>query len=380
MKTLHRHRENDLRARRRFRREAAAYETLEGLGPPRLLDDNADTWADRSKPMYLALEYIDGQNLQAFVRRNGPVGMEAALTCVAALADVLHLCHQNNVTHRDVKPANVVLRAGDITEPVLVDFGLSFNDEDEDDLTQIEEEVGNRFLRLPEHAFGGRGSASDVTQLAGVFLYTVTGLEPRVLLDSDGLMPHQRPEVRAALENHLGERERLRLMRVLDRAFRPELSARYATAPELVADLERAMTSETEDGDDLDRLIAQVDEFALSRNLPAQQERRQKLHALLTSMNRTVEAFATSKGLQRWQTRYKVTVTADEEWGATSLAITLDGQQPDFNEFKVDPRGPSEYVVTAEGQEIWRGGAFDQGLADAVTKLVLKRFLDRQSA
>jgi hypothetical protein len=54
-----------------------------------------------------------------------------------------------------VKPANVVLRNDDLTAPVLVDFGLSFNDSDEDDLTRVNEEVGNRFLRLPEHAFGG---------------------------------------------------------------------------------------------------------------------------------------------------------------------------------------------------------------------------------
>jgi serine/threonine protein kinase len=67
-----------------------------------------------------------------------------------------------NVTHRDIKPANVALRNDDITKPVLVDFGLSFNDSDADDLTRVGEEVGNRFLRLPEHAFGERGAASDV--------------------------------------------------------------------------------------------------------------------------------------------------------------------------------------------------------------------------
>jgi hypothetical protein len=55
----------------------------------------------------------------------------------------------------------VVLRNGDITDPVLVDLGLSFNDADEDDdLTRAGEEVGNRFLRLPEHPSGGRDAVS----------------------------------------------------------------------------------------------------------------------------------------------------------------------------------------------------------------------------
>jgi len=45
IKTLQRRR--DMRARARFRREAAAYETLAGLGPPRLIENNADSWFRR---------------------------------------------------------------------------------------------------------------------------------------------------------------------------------------------------------------------------------------------------------------------------------------------------------------------------------------------
>ena len=78
-----------------------------------------------------------------------------------------------------------------------MDFGLSFNDAEEDDLTRVGEEVGNRFLRLPEHATGGRGAASDVTQLAGILIYSVSGCEPRVLLDKEYKMPHQRLPARA---------------------------------------------------------------------------------------------------------------------------------------------------------------------------------------
>ena len=36
-----------MRARAQFRREPAAYETLAGLGPPRLIENNADSWFRR---------------------------------------------------------------------------------------------------------------------------------------------------------------------------------------------------------------------------------------------------------------------------------------------------------------------------------------------
>jgi hypothetical protein len=71
-------------------------------------------------------------------------------------------------------------------------------------------------------------------------------------------------------------------------------------------------------------------------------------------------------------------VTADEEWGVTKLAIAVDNQQPNYVEYRAEPRGPSEYVVLVEGEEIWRGDDADQRLADAVTKAAAKNFLSDQ--
>jgi len=184
IKTLRPDRVRNLPARRRFKREVAAYETLADLGPPRIFDHNADTWEDCRTPMYMATEFIEGINLEGYVEAGRAIDVYAGLACVNELATVLNRCHENDVTHRDLKPANIVLRNSDITTPVLVDFGLSFNNADEDDpLTRLNEEVGNRFLRLPEHRSGGRAPVSDVTQLAGIFFYIITAHEPLVLRD-----------------------------------------------------------------------------------------------------------------------------------------------------------------------------------------------------
>ena len=380
VKTLRQDRLKDARARGRFRREAVAYETLAGLGPPRLLDDNADTWRDLGGPMYMALEYIDGVDFQKIIQRNGAVGVEDAMACTRELAVVLHRCHQNNVTHRDVKPANVVLRNNDVAAPVLVDFGLSFNDADEDDLTRVGEEVGNRFLRLPEHAFGERGSASDVTQLAGVFVYILTGLEPRVLIDQSGLKPHQRPEGRAALATLLDGRRLLRVMSVLDKAFATELSVRFASAPDLIDALERAMEADHDGGDDLEQLLAQVGEFAERRNLPALHARREKLRAWLRTVESTVQQFATANGLERSQTGFSAQATADEEWAETRLAVGVAGNRDhNFVLYRIESRGPGDYVLHADGEQIWRGDSVDQAFTDAVTTVAAQRFLSSQN-
>lgn len=129
--------------------------------------------------------------------------------------------------------------------------------------TRLNEEIGNRFLRLPEHRSGGRNPVSDVTQLAGIFFYIVTGHEPPVLRDERDVMPHRRPEARSILDGLLVEpRQRLRVASVLHNAFATDLSRRYATAPDLISALERAMHSDQEGADGYEDLLAQVGEIS----------------------------------------------------------------------------------------------------------------------
>jgi hypothetical protein len=94
-------------------------------------------------------------------------------------------------------------------------------------------------------------------------------------------------------------------MSVLDRAFAIELSVRYRTAPDFVSELERAMHSDQEGGDDLEHLLAQVDEIAVSRGLPALGARRESLAQLVNSITRAVDNFAypaVSSGRRRGMT------------------------------------------------------------------------------
>jgi serine/threonine protein kinase len=383
IKTLRRVR--DLRARRRFKREVGAYEALAGLGLPELFDHNAETFQDARTPMYMAMELIDGINLQDFIQRGERPSVEAALACVRELAEVLNRCHESDVAHRDVKPANVVLRGNDITKPVLVDFGLSFNHADDElaEVTEQNEEVGNRFLRLPEHSTGGRARASDVTQLAGIFIYIITGHEPRVLRDEFDQMPHQRPEARNAFVNLLAPRQILRLMSVFDRAFAHDLSTRYASAPELISALERAMQIDQEGGDDYEQLLARVDEIAVSQGLPDLAARRKSIEQLTNSIVRIFQDFALSRGLQ-WARRTTsgqvyVHVTSDEAWQQASLSVHAPDGAGTFAMYRVERRGASEHVVLVDGEEIWRGPSTNELLNKAIQMAAAKQFLATQA-
>lgn len=382
VKTLRRDRLGDRRARGRFHREVGIYETLDGLGLPTLIEHNADSFRNRRVPLYLVTELIEGENLKNSIERLGHASdVNAVLDCMNELARVVHQCHQEGVIHRDIKPANILLRDGDLARPVLVDFGISFNDAADDDLTRMDEEIGNRFLRLPEHATGGRAPASDVTQLAGIFLYVMTGREPKVLRDESDLAPHQRLETRGTLLQRLDQRQVMRVMSTLDKAFSVELAARYSTAPELISALERAMRSDQTGDGDLEDRLAQMDEIVASRGLTALSERRLALQHLVSAMDRFASTFAEARGLWRAQTGNNVHVTAEEAWHETRLAVVIPGNQRNDHWviFRFEYRGDTDFVLYINGEQAWRGESVDKALTDAAQMAFADQFLASQA-
>jgi len=71
---------------------------------------------------FLVMSWVEGNTLDERIRKGALPAAEVA-SIGAALADALAHCHRHEITHHDVKPANVILtRDG---KPVLVDFGIS---------------------------------------------------------------------------------------------------------------------------------------------------------------------------------------------------------------------------------------------------------------
>ena len=127
----------------------------------------------------IVMERVPGRPLDEILREGGPLTPEAAASLGAALADALDVAHDAGVLHRDVKPANVVVRPDG--RPVLMDFGLAWRLDgiDESRLTSDGAAVGSPAYMSPEQVTGGTlGPASDIYGL-GVTLYeAATGAVP----------------------------------------------------------------------------------------------------------------------------------------------------------------------------------------------------------
>ena len=232
MKTLHPEHLKSKERRYRMQQEVFLLNMLDAKGVPRVLADNVDAWKVRGKPLYAIVEWIDGPTLAAFC--NGqPQTIDIALAVMHGLVDVVRRCHAAGVLHRDIKRDNIILRNGDVGDPILIDFGMGWAAPDEERfgefLTGEGQELGNRFLRLPEYAPGHhvRDTRSDVTMLVAVLFYLLTGVAPRVLLDPQGKLPHEAMLARFP-ESTTSDPRWERLRRIFKVGFQQRLDMRYA--------------------------------------------------------------------------------------------------------------------------------------------------------
>src|SRR5690606_16378201 len=71
---------------------------------------------------YLAMELVDGPDLETFLKQHSISPREAAVMA-AKFARAVHATHMRGIVHRDLKPGNILIAKGN--EPKLTDFGLA---------------------------------------------------------------------------------------------------------------------------------------------------------------------------------------------------------------------------------------------------------------
>ncbi|ANM29130.1 hypothetical protein ABI59_05245 [Acidobacteria bacterium Mor1] len=82
---------------------------------------NLDLGEESGQP-YLVSEYLEGESLAERLRRDGPMDFAAALSVVVPVLSALEYLHGRGVTHRDIKPHNVMLTDEGVR---VVDYGLA---------------------------------------------------------------------------------------------------------------------------------------------------------------------------------------------------------------------------------------------------------------
>ena len=156
---------------RRFVREAKLGASLNHANLVSVFDTATD-----EEGVLIVMEYVQGEPLSRALR-HGPLEPERIATMAIELGDALDHAHSQGVVHRDVKPANVLLRDDGVTK--LVDLGIA-TASDQTRITHSGTVLGTAAYMAPEQLEGDEaGPPADVYAMAVVCFEALAGERPR---------------------------------------------------------------------------------------------------------------------------------------------------------------------------------------------------------
>jgi len=131
-----------------------------------------------SGEMFLAMEWLEGEDLKARIER-GPLTMGEAVTLATRVAEALGAAHARGIVHRDLKPSNLFLAGGRIDAVKVLDFGIA-HQRGRTQLTQTGMAIGTPGYMAPEQAraSGVIDARADVFALGCVLFQCLTGTPP----------------------------------------------------------------------------------------------------------------------------------------------------------------------------------------------------------
>jgi serine/threonine-protein kinase len=220
---------DDDRFRRRFLLESQLAASLEH---PHIVPIYAA--GEENDVLFLAMKYVEGYDLRQLIDVTDTVGDERALKVLGQVGDALDLAHGLGLVHRDVKPANILIEAGEEERVYLCDFGLARH------ASTVASLTGNAFVGTiayvaPEQIETGAVDArADVYSLGCVLYECLTGAAP---FERDGdlqvVFAHLKepPPLVTSLRPDLADP----IDEVLQQALAKSPDERFSTCTELIA-------------------------------------------------------------------------------------------------------------------------------------------------
>ncbi len=150
----------------RFIREAQAAGILNHPAIVTVFDIGQD---DSSGMSFIAMEYVEGQNLKEVLAQGRPLTFEQIGEIIAQIAEALDFAHAKGIVHRDVKPANIILLDGNRAK--IMDFGIAKIASGAVNLTTTGQFLGTPNYMAPEQIKGAPVDGRTDIFGAGICLY-----------------------------------------------------------------------------------------------------------------------------------------------------------------------------------------------------------------
>ncbi len=248
--------------RERFAREAILLAGVSSRHVARILNFGFE----RGQP-FLVLERLEGETLDAKLRRDGPVPSPIAVRWIEQLIVGVRDVHDQQIIHRDIKPSNIFLHRDGIEETVkLIDFGVARLREvtgDTGGLTSTNHLIGSMGYMAPEQFHNAKavGFTADLYALGVVIFRTLTGRLPFVSRSLEAVIRMKTERAAPAISSFPGMPNNVLLDWFVTKTMAREPQERFQNAREMLEHWWNVMASLDEEGaTDVMRGIGRVDE------------------------------------------------------------------------------------------------------------------------
>jgi len=220
---------------------------------------------ERGQP-FLVLERLEGETLDAKLRRDGPVPLPQAVRWIEQLLVGVRDVHDTQIIHRDIKPSNIFLHREGFDETVkLIDFGVARLREitgDEGGLTSTNHLIGSMGYMAPEQFRSAKTVSfnADLYAVGVVVFRTLTGRLPFVSRSLEAVIRMKAEQTPPLLSTMPGMPNNVLLDWFVGKALMRDPAARFQTAREMLEQWWNVMASLDEESTDVMRGIGRVDE------------------------------------------------------------------------------------------------------------------------
>ncbi len=192
---------------------------------------------------FLVMEYVEGADLSAVVKKNGPLPIPKAVNFILQAARGLEFAHGEGVVHRDIKPANLLLdKKGTVK---ILDMGLARisggDTETQAELTGTGAVMGTVDYMAPEQALSTKhaDARADIYSLGCSLYYLLSG---KATYDGDSLMSKLLAHREKPIPS-LGAEVPETIQAVFRKMVAKKVEDRYQSMSEVVAALEQCHTA-----------------------------------------------------------------------------------------------------------------------------------------
>jgi eukaryotic-like serine/threonine-protein kinase len=247
VKVLHPDLARHSEVRERFQREGYAANRVGHAGAVTVLDDDVVSSGPEAGTAYIVMELLEGRSMHERAEHDPPIGEIEFLRIADCVLDVLQAAHARGVVHRDLKPENLFL-VGDVggserPRVKVLDFGLARLLQGQT-ITTYGLALGTPSFMSPEQAAGRLeeiDGGTDLFALAATGFRLITGR--RIHEGSNAVeLVTKMASLPAPRIQTIAPGVSDSFARIIDRALQFRRSDRYASATEMQADVQRAIS------------------------------------------------------------------------------------------------------------------------------------------